>query len=217
MKIKAVKRILDSALVVTLLLLMSFHVTQQFAHEWIGVTMLALTILHQVLNRKYYSAIFKGKYTPLRVFQLIVNVFLVLSFLCTAASGLIMSRYTAPYLNGVLQTSLVRQAHLSLSHWSFVLMGLHLGLHLGIISSKLKKRSVKIALGILTGVVAVCGFYLFFTARFFDYMFLRIPFAYFDYSKAWYLVIVENLVMLTAWAFAAYLISLLLKKINKDK
>ncbi len=87
MKIKAVKRILDSALVVTLLLLMSFQVTQQFAHEWIGVTMLALTILHQVLNRKYYSAIFKGKYTPLRVFQLIVNVLPVLSFLCTAASG----------------------------------------------------------------------------------------------------------------------------------
>ncbi len=217
MKINSVKRILDSALAVTLLLLMSFQVTHQFAHEWLGVTMLALTILHQVLNRKYYSAIFKGKYTPLRVFQIIVNVLLVLSFLCTAASGLIMSRYTAPYLNGVLQTSLVRQAHLSLSHWSFVLMGLHLGLHLGIISSKLKKRSVKIALGVSATAVSVYGFYLFFTEKFLDYMLLKIPFAYFDYLKVWQLVILENLAALTAWAFAAYLISLVLKKINKDK
>ena len=75
-----VKRVLDVALTVTLLLLMAFQVTEQLAHEWLGITMVVLTVVHQVLNRKFYAAIFKGRYSPLRVFQLIVNLLLVLSF-----------------------------------------------------------------------------------------------------------------------------------------
>ncbi|MBQ9247514.1 MAG: hypothetical protein IJ171_02895, partial [Ruminococcus sp.] len=64
-----VKRVLDVALTVTLLLLMAFQVTEQLAHEWLGITMVVLTVVHQVLNRKFYAAIFKGRYSPLRVFQ----------------------------------------------------------------------------------------------------------------------------------------------------
>ncbi|MBQ6558036.1 MAG: hypothetical protein IJL81_01555, partial [Clostridia bacterium] len=74
MKMNIIKRIVDVALMVTLLLLMAFQVTEQLAHEWLVITMFVLTIVHQVLNRKYYAAIFKGKYSPLRIFQLIVNI-----------------------------------------------------------------------------------------------------------------------------------------------
>ena len=69
MKMNFIKRIVDVALMVTLLLLMAFQVTEQLAHEWLGITMFVLTIVHQVLNRKYYAAIFKGKYSPLRIFN----------------------------------------------------------------------------------------------------------------------------------------------------
>lgn len=80
------------------------------------------------------------------------------------------SRFAAPFMNGLLPSSVVRQAHLALSLWSFVLMGVHLGLHFGIITSKIKGKPVKIALGVLTGGVSVYGFYLFIKANFFDYM-----------------------------------------------
>ena len=212
-----VKRILDVALTVALLLLMSMQVTDQFAHEWIGISMFALVIVHHILNRKYYTAIFKGKYTPLRVFQLIVNTLLLLTFICTPLSGMMMSRYATPFMNGLLTSSVVRQGHLALSHWSFVLMGAHLGLHFGIITGKLKKGKVKIALGAVMSCVSVYGFYLFFNSNIFDYMLFKIPFAFLDYSKAWWLVILENLAMLLAWSFAGYLISLFLKKIVKKK
>ena len=212
-----VKRVLDVALTVALLLLMSMQVTKQLAHEWIGIAMFALTIFHHILNRKYYTAIFKGKYTPLRVFQLIVNTLLLLTFICTPLSGMMMSRYATPFMNGLLTSSVVRQGHLALSHWSFVLMGVHLGLHFGIITGKLKKSKIRIALGAVISGISIYGFYLFFNSNIFDYMFFQIPFVFLDYSKAWWLVLLENLAMLLAWGFAGYLISLFLKAVVKKE
>lgn len=215
MKMNIIKRIVDVALMVTLLLLMAFQVTEQLAHEWLGITMFVLTIVHQVLNRKYYAAIFKGKYSPLRIFQLIVNILLLLTFVCTALSGMMMSRFATPFMNGILPSSIVRQGHLALSHWSFVLMGLHLGLHFGIVMSKLRNRTVKIILGTVMTGIAVYGFYLFFKSDMLNYMLFKNPFAFLDYDKAWWLVLLENLAMLLAWAFAAYLLSLFLRFFTK--
>ena len=203
------------ALMVTLLLLMAFQVTEQLAHEWLGITMFVLTIVHQVLNRKYYAAIFKGKYSPLRIFQLIVNILLLLTFVCTALSGMMMSRFATPFMNGILPSSIVRQGHLALSHWSFVLMGLHLGLHFGIVMSKLRNRTVKIILGTVMTGIAVYGFYLFFKSDMLNYMLFKNPFAFLDYDNAWWLVLLENLAMLLAWAFATYLLSLFLRFFTK--
>ena len=210
-----IKRVVDVALTVTLLLLMAFQVTEQLAHEWLGVTMFALTIVHQLLNRKYYAALFKGRYNALRVFQLIVNTLLLLSFMCTALSGMMMSRFATPFMNGILPSSIVRQGHLALSHWSFVLMGLHLGLHFGIITSRMKNRAVRIVLAVVMTGVSVYGFYLFFSSDILNYMLFKNPFAFLDYSKPWWLVLLENLAMLLAWAFAAYLLSLGLKKLSR--
>ncbi len=210
-----IKRVVDVALTITLLLLMAFQVTEQLAHEWLGVTMFALTIVHQLLNRKYYAALFKGRYNALRAFQLIVNTLLLLSFVCTALSGMLMSRFATPFMNGLLPSSVVRQGHLALPHWSFVLMGLHLGLHFGIITSRMKNRAVRIVLAVVMTGVSVYGFYLFFSSDILNYMLFKNPFAFLDYSKPWWLVLLENLAMLLAWAFAAYLLSLGLKKLSR--
>ena len=209
------KRIIDVALTVTLLLLMAFQVTEQLAHEWLGIAMFALTVAHQILNRKFYAAIFKGKYNALRILQLTVNCLLLLSFACTALSGMMMSRFATPFMNGILPSSIVRQGHLAMSHWSFVLMGLHLGLHFGMITSKLKNKTARIILGIVMTVISVFGFYLFFKSDMLSYMLFKNPFAFLDYEKAWWLVILENLAMLLAWGFSAYLLSLFLRSVTK--
>ena len=211
------KRIIDVALTVTLLLLMAFQVTEQLAHEWLGIAMFALTVAHQILNRKFYAAIFKGKYNALRILQLTVNCLLLLSFVCTALSGMMMSRFATPFMNGILPSSIVRQGHLAMSHWSFVLMGLHLGLHFGMITSKLKNKTARIILGIVMTVISVFGFYLFFKSDMLSYMLFKNPFAFLDYEKAWWLVILENLAMLLAWGFAAYLLSLFLRFVTKKE
>jgi len=92
-------------------------------------------------------------------------------------------------------------------------MGLHIGTHFGIVSSKMKNRAVMIILGAVMSCISIYGFYLFISQNFLSYMLLKVSFAFFDYSKAWWLVILENLAMLVAWAFAAFGISLCLKSI----
>lgn len=130
---------------------------------------------------------------------------------------MLMSRFATPFMNGLLPSSLVRQGHLALSHWSFVLMGVHLGLHFGMVTAKLKNRAVKTAVGAVMTGVSVYGFYLFFKAGFFDYMLLKTPFAFLDYDKAWWLVLLENLAMLLAWAFAGFLLSLFIRLIIRKR
>ena len=41
--------------------------------------MTILVIVHQILNRKWYSALFKGKYNPYRIATTVLNVLLLLS------------------------------------------------------------------------------------------------------------------------------------------
>ena len=48
-----IKRIVDAAMTVLLLLLMAYQVTGEVLHEWIGVGMTLLVIFHQILNRKW--------------------------------------------------------------------------------------------------------------------------------------------------------------------
>lgn len=210
-------RAIDIIMIAVMLFLMAMQVTKQEIHEWLGIGMFVLVIAHHILNRKYYAAVFKGKYTPLKVFMLIVNTALLLRFIATPMTGMLMSRYATPFLNSVIGTAIPRKLHLMLTYWSFVLMGMHSGLHLGIITAKLKNKAVKVIAFVLMCGVPVYGIYLFAKANIFDYMLMKTQFAFLDYSKPAWQIIIENLAMLLAWAFAAYLVSLVLKKIKRRK
>jgi len=92
--------------------------------------------------------------------------------------------------------------HLSMSHWAFVLMGLHLGMHIPAMTAGLKlKGRTKMALTAVFACIGGFGLYLFLKNRIPDYLFFRVPFAFLDYEKAGWLVFLENLVMLIFWAF----------------
>ena len=83
-----VKRIVDVCMTVLLLCLMAYQVTGEQAHEWIGMGMTLLVIVHQILNRKWYGAVFRGRYTAYRALSAAVNILLLLSFVLTAFSGI---------------------------------------------------------------------------------------------------------------------------------
>ena len=55
---RIIKRIVDATMTVLLLLLMAYQVTGEMAHEWISMGMTVLVIVHQILNRKWYGALF---------------------------------------------------------------------------------------------------------------------------------------------------------------
>ena len=197
-----IRRIIDACMTLVLLALMAYQVTGETVHEWTGIVMTVLVITHQILNRKWYSAVFKGKYNPYRIMTTVVNIPLLLSFALTALSGMAMSRHAVPFMNGMVPVSLARQMHLAMSHWSFVLMGLHLGLHIPVMTAKMKiEGKTRTAIGVIFCCLAGIGLFLFLRNGWFDYMFFRAAFAFLDYEKAGVLVFLENLIMLAFWAF----------------
>ena len=201
MQTKRAKHIMDILLSIGLLLLMSYQVTGEAGHEWTGIAMTLLMILHQILNRKWYAALFKGKYTPLRTVQTLVNAALVICFVLTALCGINMSVHVVPFLSEFMRASLGRRLHLPLSHWCFVLMGLHLGLHIPAMLKGVKNAHVR-RIGFGCSILAAgAGLWLFLKNSYPDYLFYRVPFAFIDYDKAVPLVLLEALLIAFFWVF----------------
>ncbi|MBP3234587.1 MAG: DUF4405 domain-containing protein [Eubacterium sp.] len=197
-----IKRIVDICMTVLLLFLMAYQVTGEALHEWIGIGMTVLVIIHQILNRKWYGTLFKGKYNPYRIATTIVNIALLLSFALTAFCGMSMSGHAVPFLYGMTKVSFARRMHLSMSHWAFVLMGLHLGMHIPVMFARLHLTDkLKTVISAVLCVVAGIGLFLFIRNGMPDYLFFRVPFAFLDYEKAGILVFFENIIMLSFWAF----------------
>ena len=197
-----IKRIVDVCMTVLLLCLMAYQVTGEAAHEWIGMGMTALVIVHQILNRKWYGAIFKGKYNIYRILTTVINLVLLLAFAMTAFSGMSMSGHAVPFLYGMMQVSFARKMHLSMSHWSFVLMGFHLGMHIPVMIAKLKLADkLRMILAVLLCITAGIGLFLFLKSGIPAYLFFRVPFAFLDYEKAGALVFLKNILMLIFWAY----------------
>ncbi len=197
-----IKRIVDVAMTVLLLCLMAYQVTGEMAHEWIGIGMTVLVIIHQILNRRWYGALFQGKYNPYRLATTILNILLLICFALTAFCGMSMSSYAVPFLYGMAPVFFVRRMHLSMSHWAFVLMGLHLGMHIPAMTAGLRqKERVRTVLGGIFTFVGGIGLWLFLRNGMPNYLFFRVPFAFLDYEKSGWLVFLENLLMLSFWAF----------------
>ena len=215
---KTIKKSVDVCMTLALLFLMAYQVTGEALHEWIGITETVLVIIHQILNRKWYSALFKGKYNPYRIVTTVVNVLLIAAFLMTAFCGMSMSGHAVPFLYGMAPMSFVRRFHLSLSHWAFVLMGIHLGLHIPAMTAKLKlERTSRLILSCVAGLVSGYGLYLFIHTGMSDYLFFRVVFAFLDYEKAAALVILENILMLTFWAFIGTRIANLCRILSQQR
>ena len=210
---KNLKRIVDACMTVLLLFLMAYQVTGEALHEWIGIGMTVLVIVHQILNRRWYAAVFKGKYNSYRTVTTAVNILLLLSFVITPLSGMSMSSHAVPFMYGMAPVSLARRMHLAMSHWSFVLMGLHLGLHIPAMAAGMRLDSkIKTAVSLISCLAAGIGLFLFLRSGWANYMFFREAFAFLDYEKAGVLIFIENLLMLLFWVFAGSQLFALIKR-----
>ena len=217
-KVKIIKRTVDVLMIILLTCLMAYQVTGDFLHEWIGMGMTVLVIVHQILNIRWYGAFFKGKYNPYRIVTTVINISLLLAFMLTALCGMSMSGHAVPFMYGLLKISFARRMHLSMSHWAFVLMGLHIGLHIPVIFAGAKLNDkIKIIVSSVFCILAGVGFYLFIKNSIPDYLLFRVPFAFLDYEKAGILVFMENILILLSWIFTGTWIAVLCKKMRVFK
>ena len=212
------RRIVDVCLTVLLLCLMSYQVTGETLHEWTGIGMTVVMILHHVLNIRWYAALFKGKYKAYRIITTIINTLLLASITLTAFCGMSMSNHAVPFLYGMANIVFTRTAHLALSFWSFILMGLHLGFHLPAMTAKVKPgKAWKIVLSSIFSILAGIGLWLFIKNGILGYITFRTHFAFFDYEKAAVLVFLENLTIEFFFVFIGANIVRLIRILNRKQ
>lgn len=207
-----IKMGIDASMTVLLLLLMAYQITGQELHEWFGIGMLVLFLLHNILNIRWYGNLFKGKYTLLRVMQVIINFSVLASMLCLGFSGIVMSRHVFAELpiHGPMATA--RTMHLAASYWGFVLMSIHLGFHwsmiLGMFGRLWGRTKMPAAFTWLLRFIAVFiagyGAYCFHKENIVSYMFLKQEFVFFDFERSAVSVFTEYISMMGFWVFISF-------------
>ena len=212
-----IRKAVDVVLTVLLLCLMAYQVTGEKLHEWIGIGMTALLIVHHILNIKWYGALLKGKYNVYRIITTLINTLLLSSIALTAFSGMSMSNHAVPFLYGMSGMIFARTLHLALSYWSFILMGLHLGLHLPAMTAKIRPgKAWKVILTGIFTVLAGIGLWLFMKNGIPGYISFRTHVAFFDYDKAAVLVFLENLAIEFFFVFVGANLVRLIRSLNSQ-
>lgn len=214
------KIIVDVAMTASLFLLMTYERIGQAAHEWLGIGMFVLLILHHILNGKWSKAMFKGKYTALRVLQTILVAAVLLCMLGSMVSGVMLSRYAFAFLPINSGHSFARTLHMLSAYWGFVFMSLHLGFHwgmmMGIAKKPFKKPSVirKWLLRAAAILIAGYGIYAFIQRGIGNYMLLKNLFAFFDFEEPIILFVLDYIAVMGLFVTISYYFSMCLKKIK---
>ena len=224
MKPKAkVKIAVDVLMTLALLFLMGYQFWGDTAHEWAGAGMFLLFIAHHILNGGWHKSLFRGKYTPARWANLVVDCLVLLAMVGMMASGVVISNHVFAFLPIEGGMGWARLSHLACSHWLFVLLGLHLGLHWGRFPALARKalklgpptKARRVVWTLLALAAAVYGVTVFFRRGFPGVLFLRTQFAFLDFSEPIPLFYLDYLCMMGTFVFLGHSVSQLLGKLPK--
>jgi len=119
---------LDAILAASLFVASAYPLTGGVLHEWTGTIVLAVVLIHNLINAKWYGAFVGGRFNRRRVPPVIVNLALLMTAAAALISGMMMSVVVFPVLNTSADLPL-REIHNLAAHWFLVLASVHLGLH----------------------------------------------------------------------------------------
>lgn len=185
---------------------MGYHMMDNWMHEWAGIALCLLFILHHILNGGWHRRLFSGRYTAQRALLTAVDGLLTLAMAAVMVSAVWVSRSALDFLDlGKMATG--RRLHMPATMWAFVLTGLHVGLHWNMAVS-MARRAVKgrgktlgaWAARLLTLGLAGYGLYEFVRRGLWMDLFMMREFAFFDYGESFEAFFVSYLAMLVAWA-----------------
>ena len=193
-------------------------------HEILGVGLFVLWGVHIALNRRWYGAIFRGKYNPYRVMQAVINCCILICTIFLMISGIILSNHVFTFLNIQGGLGFARIAHLLASHWYYLFMSLHIGLHVGMIfGNKGTSTSADPSTGsgttrtaiiprILLALVCAYGIYAFIARGVWKYLILQQQFFFFDLERGYILFALDYISIIILFATISHFIAKLLKK-----
>ena len=180
---KRLRTAADIAMTLLLLLLMAYSLIGEALHEVIGTAIFVLFIVHHILNRNWYRALPKGRYSALRCFQAALDVLLFLIMIAQPVSGILMSKHLYTFLPVRGAAATAREIHLLFAYWGLVLMSVHAGTHLLPIGKRIKSKAVRGTALLIAAAVSVYGAAAFFARQLPAYMLHRTSFAFFDFDE----------------------------------
>ena len=216
---KHIRIIVDCGMTLLLPLLMAYSLVGEAAHEYLGIGMFLLFVIHHILNIAWWKNLFRGKYAPIRIVGTVLNFVLVIIMLALPISGMILSRHVFRFLHfGGASTA--RTVHLMASYWGLVLMSFHAGMHGNVMIGMFRKAAnmqqpSKIrtwSLRVIAVLLAVCGVHAFVKNKISSYLFLQTQFVFIDFSQPIILALIDYLLIICLFMIVGYLFTMQLKK-----
>lgn len=206
MDIKKLRMTVDISMVILLPVLMGYSLVGETAHEIIGVVMGVLFAVHITLNRKWFAALFRGKYNLRGIITTILNIMLILCVITSMVSGIMISKHLFAFLKLSSGTSLMRALHLLAGYWGFVLMSIHAGTHTGAMLTKTEKlgTGARTTIYALLLCVAAYGVYAFIKRSIYQYMLLISSFVFFDTSEPYIRFYIDYLTIMIMFMTVGY-------------
>ena len=208
---KKIRIIVDCGMTLLLPLLMAYSLVGEAAHEYLGIGMFLLFVIHHILNIAWWKNLFRGKYAPIRIVGTVLNFVLVIIMLALPISGMILSRHVFRFLH-FGGTSTARTVHLLASYWGLVLMSFHAGMHGNVMMGMIRKNTnprqpskIKMwSLRIIAVVLAICGIHAFVKNEIGSYLFLRTQFVFIDFSQPVIQSLLEYCVIIVLFMVVGY-------------
>ena len=214
---RVLKIIVDIAMTAALLLLMAFELVGRQAHEWSGIVMFVLFVIHHILNRKWTGHLLT-----------LLAVLILICMLSSMVSGIVLSEYVFEAFSIRGGWSWARILHMLAAYWGFVLMSLHLGIHwnmmLGIAGKAAGKRSGKDAVHPkdyrawiirLAGVmIAGYGIYAFGKRQIGMYLLLESEFVFFNFEEPRVYFFIDYLAVMGLFIWIGHYAAKLIRKFS---
>lgn len=185
------KLAIDMVMTVIMLAAMASQLTGNTIHELLGVSLLALFIVHSVLNRRWYQTVLKRKHNTRRILNTAVNLLLLVMVLMLMVSSVMISRILFAFIpvDGGL---IARQMHILATYWGLIFISIHIGMHWRMVIGAARKilgitsldRYSKFALRVMAVLVAVYGAYAFFARDVGSRLILYYTYSYWNFDES---------------------------------
>jgi hypothetical protein len=185
---------------------MTYRVTGDAPHEWIGIAVSILFVVHNAVNWRWYRGLLKGKYDFRRILNTTINLLLLATMTTLVISGVMLSRTVFAFM-GFSGGMGMRQAHTSAAYWGLILISVHVGMHWEMIMAAMRRmmkimkpnRLRIIALRVITALIFAYGIYASFDRDMGAKLFLGYSFDFWNPDRPAVLFFTSNLAIMSVY------------------
>lgn len=140
---RKIKIVVDILMFLMFLYLLSYRPGMGLMyHAVVGISQLALFILHHLLNLNWYKMLFRGKYSFRRILLAGSDFLLLIAMIFMILSSVMISGMVFDFV-GIRMTGWWRRIHVASSGWCFLLSAFHVGMHLQGMLTRLQNKVQK--------------------------------------------------------------------------